>query len=144
MSQPYQEQQNFMQYPTGAAAPAGYNPPQQAAPTYAPAPAEQHMVPAPAQYVPAAPAAYQMPVGGWAQPMPQSYAQRPLKEVGIAYLLWLILGLLGAHHFYLGKIGRGVAYLLTGGFLGIGLLIDLFTLASQVRQVNTQIAVGTR
>ncbi|SNT45653.1 TM2 domain-containing protein [Asanoa hainanensis] len=64
------------------------------------------------------------------------------KEVGIAYLLWFFLGGLGIHQFYLGKTGRGLLYLFTLGIFGIGLVIDLFTLPSQVRQRNTQLAVG--
>ena len=66
----------------------------------------------------------------------------PLKDVGVAYLLWFFFGVLGIHHFYLGKTGRGVLWLLTGGLLGVGLLVDLFTLPSQVRQVNSQRAMG--
>lgn len=66
------------------------------------------------------------------------------KSTGVAYLLWFLLGLVGGHQFYLGKVGRGLLYLFTLGILGIGTLIDLFTLPSQVRQVNTQLAVGTR
>ena len=34
------------------------------------------------------------------------------KSVGAAYLLWFFLGTLGAHRFYLGKIGGGVAQLI--------------------------------
>lgn len=60
----------------------------------------------------------------------------PQKDVGIAYLFWFFLGALGGHKFYLGRIGLGVAYLLTLGFLGIGVLIDLFTLPRQVRATN--------
>ncbi len=66
----------------------------------------------------------------------------PFKNLGVAYLLWFFLGILGIHHFYLGKVGRGLLWLLTGGLLGIGLLVDLFTLPSQVRQVNAQRAMG--
>lgn len=66
------------------------------------------------------------------------------KETGIAYLFWLFFGFVGGHQFYLGKIGRGLLYLFTFGILGVGTLIDLFTLPSQVRQVNTQLAIGTR
>ncbi len=66
----------------------------------------------------------------------------PLKDVGVAYLFWFFFGILGIHHFYLGKIGRGVLWLLTGGLLGVGWLVDLFTLPSQVRQVNAQRAMG--
>lgn len=64
------------------------------------------------------------------------------KDVAIAYILWFFLGVLGVHHFYLGKVGRGVLWLLTAGLFGIGLIVDLFTLPSQVRQVNAQRAVG--
>jgi TM2 domain-containing membrane protein YozV len=66
------------------------------------------------------------------------------KETGIAYLFWLFLGFVGGHQFYLGKTGRGLLYLFTFGILGVGTLIDLFTLPSQVRQVNTQLAIGIR
>lgn len=71
-------------------------------------------------------------------------AQKPLASVGVAYVLWLLLGALGGHQFYLGKPGRGVLYLLTGGVLLIGVVIDLFTLPSQVRAVNAQRMVGLR
>lgn len=57
-------------------------------------------------------------------------------SVGVAYVLWLLIGLLGGHYFYLGKVGMGVLYLLTGGLLGIGWLIDLFTLKGQIERAN--------
>ncbi len=66
----------------------------------------------------------------------------PPKDLAIAYILWFFLGILGVHHFYLGKILRGVIYLLTGGVFGIMWLVDLFTLPSQVRMVNAQRSVG--
>ncbi|GMA36909.1 TM2 domain-containing protein [Demequina litorisediminis] len=66
------------------------------------------------------------------------------KSLLVAYLLWFFLGVLGIHHFYLGKIGRGLLYLFTAGVFGIGLLVDLFTLPSQTRTVNAQRAVGIR
>lgn len=58
------------------------------------------------------------------------------KSVGVAYVLWFFLGVIGVHQFYLGKVGRGVSYIFTLGWLGIGLLIDLFTLPGQVRKAN--------
>ncbi len=71
---------------------------------------------------------------------------RPLKDVGVAYLMMLftLFGICGVQHFYLGKIGRGVLWLLTFGLLGIGVIIDLFTLPAQTRRVNAEIAAGIR
>lgn len=60
------------------------------------------------------------------------------KSVGVAYVLWFFLGVIGVHQFYLGKTGRGISYIFTLGWVGIGLLIDLFTLPSQVRKANGQ------
>jgi len=62
------------------------------------------------------------------------------KSTGIAYFLWVIsvFGLLGLHRFYLGKFGTGFLWLFTGGCLGIGALIDLFTLANQVEKHNSK------
>ena len=59
-----------------------------------------------------------------------------VKSKGVAYLLWFFLGILGAHRFYLGKIGTGILYLFTAGIFGIGLLVDLFTLGGQVDTYN--------
>ena len=66
----------------------------------------------------------------------------PPKSLGVAYVLWFSLGILGVHHFYLGKVGRGILWLLTAGVFGVGWLIDLFTLPAQLRAVNAQRAVG--
>lgn len=60
------------------------------------------------------------------------------KSVGVAYLLWFFFGFLGVHQFYLGRTGRGISYIFTLGWVGIGLLIDLFTLPGQVRKANGQ------
>lgn len=66
----------------------------------------------------------------------------PPKRVGVAYVLLIFLGLFGIHQFYLGKIGRGVLYLLTAGVFTVGVIIDLFTLPSQVKTINARRAVG--
>jgi TM2 domain-containing membrane protein YozV len=73
-----------------------------------------------------------------------NHASLPAKSTGVAYLWWLFLGAFGAHHFYLGKTGRGLLYLFTLGLLGVGCLVDLFTLPAQTRAVNAQRAVGIR
>ncbi|SED78685.1 TM2 domain-containing membrane protein YozV [Rhizobiales bacterium GAS188] len=50
------------------------------------------------------------------------------KSVGVAYLLWLFVGGLGAHRFYLGRAGSGLVILILtiAGFMtltvGVGLI----------------------
>lgn len=39
-------------------------------------------------------------------------------------------GIFGLHRFYTGKIGTGFLYLCTGGFWGIGVLVDLISMIS--------------
>ncbi len=63
------------------------------------------------------------------------------KSKGVAYLLWLlsIFGWLGFHRFYLGRWGTGIFWILTGGLLGIGSFIDLFTLGGKVEMYNMEL-----
>lgn len=78
----------------------------------------------------------------WGQYAPQQTVT--LASPGIAYLCWLLslVMICGVQHFYLGKVGRGIGYLLTFGWLGVGTIIDLFTLPAQTRQVNAQRAAS--
>ena len=57
-------------------------------------------------------------------------------STGTAYLLWLFLGFMGAHRFYLGRMGTGLVYLFTGGVFGLGWLVDMFRIPSLVRESN--------
>lgn len=51
-----------------------------------------------------------------------------MKSKTTATLLAFFLGGLGAHKFYLGQTGQGVLFLLTGGLLGIGALVNFIQL----------------
>lgn len=55
----------------------------------------------------------------------------------VSWILLTFLGIFGIHRFYLGKIFTGVLYLCTGGLFLLGLLYDLWTLNTQVSEVNT-------
>ncbi len=59
-------------------------------------------------------------------------------NLSIAYFLWFIsgFGALGFHRFYLGKIGTGILWFLSGGLGGVGCIYDLVTLPRQVREAN--------
>ena len=61
-----------------------------------------------------------------------------MKSKLVAYLLWFFLGIFSVHRFYLGKIGSGILYLLTGQLLGIGWLVDLFILGGMVDSYNNK------
>jgi TM2 domain-containing membrane protein YozV len=61
-----------------------------------------------------------------------------MKSKTTAYILLLVslLGLSGFQRFYIGKIGTGLLWFFTFGLLGIGTIVDLFTLGNQVEIYN--------
>jgi TM2 domain-containing membrane protein YozV len=77
------------------------------------------------------------------------------KSAGVAYLLWLFFGGIGAHRFYAGKIKTGAVILLltvlgiATAFIGVGLifivvvglwvLIDAFLIPGWIRNYNTNL-----
>lgn len=60
----------------------------------------------------------------------------PVRSVAIAYILWVLVGPLGVHRFYCGKIGTGILWFFTGGLVGIGWLVDVFLIPDMVREAN--------
>lgn len=58
------------------------------------------------------------------------------KDYNVSWILLTFLGILGIHRFYLGKWITGLIWLLTGGLFLIGLLYDLWTLNTQIDEVN--------
>lgn len=75
----------------------------------------------------------------------RKYATGPV-DYSVAWVLQTFLGVFGIHRFYMGKVGTGILWLLTGGLLGIGYIYDFLTLNSQVDEVNagrsTELARG--
>lgn len=59
-------------------------------------------------------------------------------EYSLAWILLTFLGVLGIHRFYMGKWGTGILYLLTGGFLLIGVVYDFCTLNTQISELNSR------
>ena len=47
-----------------------------------------------------------------------------------AILMCFFVGVIGVHRFYVGKIGTGIAMILTCGGLGIWVLVDLIMIAA--------------
>ena len=55
----------------------------------------------------------------------------------VAYVLWLFLGFLGVHHFYLGRDHQGILWLTSlGGFFGIGWFRDFASIPRYVKEAN--------
>jgi len=53
-----------------------------------------------------------------------------MKQKSTALILAILFGVVGAHRFYVGKIGSAVVQLLTGGGLLVWVLIDIINIAT--------------
>ncbi|MGE1003122.1 TM2 domain-containing protein [Ralstonia pseudosolanacearum] len=83
------------------------------------------------------------------------------KSAGVAFLWWFLLGFLGAHRFYVNRVGSAVAQAIanvggtwlvildsggnTAGWVlgvlgGLWVLVDLFLIPGMVRAYNTMLA----
>ncbi|AZA14698.1 TM2 domain-containing protein [Corynebacterium choanae] len=64
----------------------------------------------------------------------------------ILWLLWLFVGIMGGHRFYLGHVGVGAAQLLTAGGCGIWWLIDAALIQQRLNEYNLRLAyeIGAR
>ncbi|SDC07801.1 hypothetical protein GA0111570_1198 [Raineyella antarctica] len=120
---PYPQQQGYPYPPQQA----GYPYPQPNQPDY-PYPPQQRGYPYPTQQV-------GYPVG-----------TTPPRDVGLGLLLTAVglLGVAGLQYFYIGKIGKGVGYLLTAGWFGIGTIVSFFTISDEVLRTNEERRRGLR
>lgn len=50
------------------------------------------------------------------------------KSKKTALILCIFLGPIGAHYFYVGRWGKGLLYLFTGGLFVIGWITDIFSI----------------
>lgn len=70
------------------------------------------------------------PVEDYVAPAPEEMPGAEKKKNWLATLLLeIFLGYLGIHRFYVGKVGTGILWLITGGVFGIGWLVDLIMIA---------------
>jgi TM2 domain-containing membrane protein YozV len=74
-----------------------------------------------------------------------SELDRKRKSTATAYILYLLIGIVGGHKFYLGKPIAGLSYLLllsSGLLLIMGGFASAFDPAATVEEVNTALTVG--
>lgn len=62
----------------------------------------------------------------------------PTKSGGVAFALWLILGLFGGHRYYLGRPGSGFLMTITIGGLGLWWILDLLLLPGMMSKANAK------
>ena len=96
--------------------------------------------------------AYVQPAAYGPPPQPMLVANVGMKDVGITYLLAILLGGFSAHRFYLGRIGSAIAqmllwqiglwtiWIIVGWLLvipaAIWIIVDLFLIPAMVRESN--------
>lgn len=61
------------------------------------------------------------------------------KSAVVAWLLWLFLGVIGGHRYYLGPTWQAILMTLTLGGLGIWALIDAFFIPGRLRAIREQV-----
>jgi len=67
------------------------------------------------------------------------------KDRWTALIICFFLGIFGGHHFYVGRIGKGLLYFFTGGLVGIGWLIDIICLLmGTFKDANGRVLVGQK
>ena len=64
--------------------------------------------------------------------------KEPIRSKGLAYLLWCtgFFGACGVHRFYAGNYASGLLWLLTGGLLGVGQVLDLLFIPGMIEKKN--------
>ena len=67
----------------------------------------------------------------------RKYAQGSL-NYSLSWVLLTFFGVFGLHRFYMGKWITGLIYFLTGGLFLFGYLYDLWTLNSQLSDLNAK------
>lgn len=65
-------------------------------------------------------------------PVPSQRINRP-----VMWVLWILLGLLGGHRFYLGNIGMGLIQLFTAGGFGVWWIVDAFIMNKRARAIES-------
>jgi len=71
-----------------------------------------------------------------AQPVNQPVGEPKKKSVAYILVFLGLTGICGLQRFYVGKVGSGLLYLLTIGFLGVGQFVDLFLVPEMVDDCN--------
>jgi TM2 domain-containing membrane protein YozV len=72
-----------------------------------------------------------------AAPLEPEHLQ-PKKRLMTSYVLWLLCGMFGAHHFYLDRLVHGLLCLWTGNIFGLGWFLDAVLMPYYIRSFNSR------